>query len=626
MVMARLLKDETLCAEWKLFLEMHYKSDIETIALEYPTKHTLTIDFELLDKTKSKLSDLLADQPFRSIYNAGEAIKEIDTSIDEKLNLEIRVAKFNEMYPCIPPNKLRTTHLGNLLSIEGFVRKVTSVAPKMMIGAFQCQKCGTVIKIDQNETLLTEPLECYEGQGGCGRTSSFRLLSNFSTFKDWQKIRIQEPPEDVKLGNQPEKIDSYVLDDLVQTVIPGDRVVFTGVLQTMPKRIAGQTSTVFNQYFDVNHIEVKQTAYTSVDISDEEEKQIIEYSKSPRLHKMLRGSFAPSIYGYDDLKDVLVVQLFGSDTITHVDGTFRRGDIHVLLVGDPGTAKSIFLESSHLLAPRAIFIEGPQATGAGLTTVAVKDDFGEGQWTIEAGALPQADLGMACIDEFEKMEKNDRDKIHRAMEQQKVTATKAGLNVTLNARCAILAAANPIEQSFDIYNPFGPQINLPSTILSRFDYIFTLVDKINSEQDIKLAEHVISSRIDAESVAPEISPDMFKKYIAYAKDKHHPVVTKKIKGKIAGHYNELRQKYSKKYDDDVDVDLVTPRQLETILRSAAANARIFLRDEILLEDVDYAIKLMNYTYRSRNVRQQENTRINGDDVGDKYTMVKENKK
>ncbi len=601
--MARLLKDETLCAEWKLFLETHYKSDIETIALEYPERRTLTIDFDLLDKANSKLSDLLASQPFRSLYNASEAIKEIDTSIDEKLNLSVRVTNLNELYPCIPPNKLRTAHMGNLLSIEGFVRKATSVAPKMIVGAFQCQKCGAIIRIEQDEILLKEPSECYEDQGGCGRMSSFKLSMNLSTFKDWQKIRIQEPPEDVRLGDQPEKIDCYVLDDLVQVVIPGDRVVFTGVLQTMPKRISGYRCATFDQYFDVNHIEVKQTAYASIDISDADKQQIITYSKSPRLHEMLRGSIAPSIYGYGDLKDVLAIQLFGSDTITHVDGTFRRGDLHVILVGDPGTAKSVFLESAYLLAPRAIFIEGPQATGAGLTTVAVKDDFGEGQWTIEAGALPQADLGMACIDEFEKMDPNDRDKIHRAMEQQKVTATKAGLNVTLNARCSILAAANPKEQSFDIFKPYAPQINLPSTILSRFDYIFTLVDKIDPDHDIKLAEHVISSRIDVGSVAPEISPDMCKKYIAYAKDKHHPVVTEKIKGKIAEHYNELRQKYSKKEEDD-DVDLITPRQLETILRSAGANARMFLRDEILPNDVEYAIKLMNCAYMSRNVRHQ----------------------
>ena len=599
--MVRMLKDETICANWTVFLEEHYKSDIETIALEYPTKQTLTIDFVLLDKEDSSLADLLIDQPFKALYNAREAIKEIDTSTDEKLNLEIRIANLNEMYPCIPPNKLRAEHLGNLLSIEGFVRKTTSPAQKMMVGAFQCNKCGAVIRVEQDEILLTEPSECYEDQSGCGRVSSFKLLTNLSTLKDWQKIRIQEPPEDVKLGNQPEKIDSYVLDELVQMVIPGDRVIFTGVLLILPKRIAGQTSTVFNKYFDVNHITVKQTAYTSIDVSDDEKQQIINYSKSPRLHEMLRNSIAPSVYGYENLKDTLVVQLFGSDTFTHMDGTFRRGDIHILIVGDPGTAKSVFLEAAYLLAPRAIFIEGPQATGAGLTTVAVKDDFGEGQWTIEAGALPQADLGMACIDEFEKMDPNDRDKIHRAMEQQKVTATKAGLNVTLNARCSILAAANPKDQSFDEYKPIAPQIDLPPTILSRFDYIFTLVDRPNVEKDMKLAKHIISSRIDPKSVAPEISPDMFKKYIAYAKDKHHPIITEKIKEKTAKHYKELRQKYSKE-DEDL-AETVTPRQLETILRSAGANARLFLRDKILLEDVEYAVKLMDGAYASRGLRQ-----------------------
>lgn len=607
--MVRTLKDETLCAEWKLFLETYCKSDIETVALGYPTKHTLIIDFVTLDKANSKLADLLVSKPHRTLYNAEEAIKEIETTHPSPLHLNIAIKNLSEIYPSIPPNKLRTKHFGNLISIEGFVRKTTSVAPKMVVGAFMCGKCGCVIRIDQTDTILKEPTECYEDQGGCGRMSSFMLSTNLSSFTDWQKVRIQEPPEDVRLGDQPEKIDGHILDELVHIVVPGDRVVFTGMLQAIPKRISGKTSTVFTQYFDVNHIDVKHTAYASVDLSDEDIKQIKEIAKSPKLHERLRDSIAPSVYGYADIKDAIVIQLFGSDSFVHIDGTFRRGDIHIILVGDPGTAKSIFLEAGCLLAPRAVFIEAPQATGAGLTTVAVKDDFGEGQWTIEAGALPQADQGMACIDEFEKMDEHDRDKIHRAMEQQKVTATKAGLNVTLNARCSILAAANPRDHCFDEYNDISSQINLPSTILSRFDFIFALQDNPDKERDMKLARHVIESRINSDSVAPDITPDLFKKYIAYAKSKIHPIVTNEIKEVIAEQYTKLRQTFDqiKKENainntDKTINEIITPRQLETIIRSAGANARMFLREKILLEDVEYAIKIMNGAYKSRGIR------------------------
>ena len=271
--MVRLLKDETLVTQWKDFFEKNYKREIETVALTYPDECSIDIEFETLDKHNQELAEKLHDLPYKSIFNAEIALKEIDTA-SGNIPLHLRVKNLHEIYSCIPPNKLRTRDMGQLISVEGFVKNTTPVRPKTTVGAFQCGKCGVVIRVEQNDLFLTEPKECYENQSGCGRAASFTFSKNLSTSVDFQKLKIQEPPEDVKRGEQPEKLIAHLEDDLVHSVVPGDRVVLTGILQMQPKRINNRISTVNETYLEVNHVDVKQTVYASVDWTDGDENKI----------------------------------------------------------------------------------------------------------------------------------------------------------------------------------------------------------------------------------------------------------------------------------------------------------------------------------------------------------------
>jgi len=593
-----LLTDKSQVARWVTYFEEHHKGNIETIASNYPNCHSITIDYTSLDEETA--SDLLA-QPYKAIFNAEQALKSIDT-VNGNLDIKLHITNLDAFFPCIPPNKLRAQHLGQFISVDGFIRKTTSVRPKLEIAAFRCQKCGAIIRIEQNERTIIEPSDCSEDQGGCGRISTFQLIDNLSKTTDHQKILLQEPPEDIKQGEQAEKLTAYLEDDLVHLVVPGDRIIFTGIYRMQPKRIGNKLSTVYDTFLDVNNVQIKHTAYSSMNLSADDEKEIKKLAKSTDIVDKIYGSIAPSIFGYEDIKRAIMLQLFSSDNIIHEDGTFRRGDIHILLMGDPGIAKSVILESAHLISPRAIFIEGPLASGAGLTAVAVKDDFGDGQWTIEAGALPQADQGLAVIDEFEKMDVEDRDKIHRAMEQQKVTVTKAGLNVTLNARCAILAAANPKAGSFDMMEPLMGQVDLPPPILSRFDALFVMTDKVNTQADIELGKRIVHAHVDAKSTTPPFSTELLKKYILYAKTNFHPALTDALGEQIAGFYSNLR----KQLNNDI-TESITPRQIESVIRFSKAKARLHLRNEVSSEDVEYAIGVLESAY---NTRLRESSELN----------------
>jgi len=233
--MTRLFSDENIIAQWTNFFEKQCKGDIETIASNYPTTKSLTIDGTKLDE---KLLTELTTQPYKLLFNAEQALKQFDTAYGQ-LDIHLRVENLKDIYPCIPLNKIRAEQLGQFISLEGFIRKTTKVSPRLIIGAFQCAKCGNVIKVEQTENILKEPTECYEDQGGCGRISTFKLIVNLSQFVDYQKVLLQEPPEDIKPGEQAEKIAVRLTDDLVHHVVPGDRIVFSGILTMQPKRNSG---------------------------------------------------------------------------------------------------------------------------------------------------------------------------------------------------------------------------------------------------------------------------------------------------------------------------------------------------------------------------------------------------
>ena len=386
---------------------------------------------------------------------------------------------------------------------------------------------------------------------------------------------------------------------------------------------------MFNIYHSLVSAEHENTPFNEIEISEEEQKQIIEISNRSDLYELLTNSIAPSIFGAGKLQMVkrsLVMQLFSGVSRRYSDGTRARGDIHILLMGDPGVAKSQLLSYMSQISPRGKYASGGGISGAGLTAAAVRDAFNDGRFSLEAGILVLADSGLAAIDEFDKMNNDDRSKMHEAMEQQKIHISKGGINATMRTRCAVLAAANPrlgrfshrAQSGLDI-SPMFEEVDLPPALMSRFDIIWLLRDDVVKEQDMQIAEHILSNRstgisetlieegreadpkvVDEESTMKkgyngedQLTISMFQKYIAWAKRTIHPVLTPEAQEQITNFYIETRTRDS---DEDNSVP-ITARALEGLVRLAEANARMRLSPEATAEDAKRALAMFrNWRY------------------------------
>ncbi|MEM0101247.1 MAG: minichromosome maintenance protein MCM, partial [Candidatus Methanomethyliaceae archaeon] len=400
------------------------------------------------------------------------------------------------------------------------------------------------------------------------------------------KIRVQERPEELPPGQLPRSIDCVLQGDLVDTIRPGDRVYVIGILQ--PRQESSRLAT-FSVEVDVNYIEISEKGMEEVKITPEDEKTIIELSKDPLLYQKIFSSIAPSIYGYEEIKEAIAYQLAGGVPKIMPDGIKVRGDINILLVGDPGTAKSQLLQYVAKIAPRGIYTSGKGATAAGLTATVVRDKE-TNEFFLEAGALVLADNGIACIDEIDKMRSEDRVALHEAMEQQTISIAKAGIVVQLNARTSILAAANPTFGRYVPQRSIAENLSeLPVTILSRFDLIFPLMDRPQEARDRAMTEHILSLHQGiAVSKTSIISPELLKKYFYYVRKNAKPKLSERAAKKIEEFFLEMRGK-SEGTDSPVPI---TMRQLEALIRLAEARAKLALKEEVTEEDVEPVIKLM----------------------------------
>jgi replicative DNA helicase Mcm len=613
--MADFLKDENLVTKYRIFLEDNYKSDIESIALIYPAKRSLIIDFEVLDRTSPDLADGLLELPYKHLFNAEEAVKQIDTAVG-KIELHIRIKNLPDICK-IDLRNIRAEHVGKLVSIEGLVKKRTEIRADVIIGAFQCQKCQAIIKEEQTSSeLLQPPSECYKTQGGCGRPSTFKFIHGQSILMDSQKIQLHENPEGLRGGEQPGKITVFFEDDLVDVVCPGDRVRIIGVLSLLEKRKGMFALKSFGYAINAWGNEPLEYAYDEVEITEDDEREIVAASKDPMIYKKIIQSIAPAIYGMTEEKSTLMFQMFGGTTKTTANGMRIRGDIHVLLIGDPGKAKSQLLYQIAQMSPRSVVCTGKGVSSAGLTASVNRDEFGDGQWTLDAGALVLADMGLVCIDEIDKMNVSDRDALHPAMEKQEIHISKAGINATMKTRCAVLAAANPKHGRFDEFIPIPEQINMPPTLLSRFDIILPVFDKPDREDDAKLATHILNVHINpkGENIAPSFSIEFLRKYIAYAKQNIEPKLTAEASECIISYYVDLRSSTDKSV-------AITPRQLEALIRLTEASAKVRLSNDADVDDARKAICLMDYYLRKVGVdRETGNFDIDMIEIGHSRTQ------
>lgn len=579
------LKDEELISEWKLFFQDNYKNNLETISLSYPLQRSLQIDYDVLDKACPNLADSLIDNPSKNLFNAEEAVKTIDTTTG-KIELHIRLVNLPE-HCRIRLNDIRGEHVGKMMSVTGLVKKRTKIQPTPVIATFQCLRCGAIIREEQTPSnVLVFPKECYKKQGGCERISNFKYLREESEFIDMQKIQLQNTPD----GLQDSNLTVILEDDLVDQVRPGDTITVNGILSLVHKMKGSQLLKQSEFIMNACSIEHEGKDEENIVISEEDEKKIKTFGEDPELMIKIRNCIAPSIFGLPVEKMVLALQLFGGVPVTGPDGTYVRGDIHVLMFGDPGLAKSQLLHNIAQISPRSVLCSGTGASGVGLTAAVVRDDFGGGKWMLEGGSLVLADKGIACIDELDKMNDEDRENMHTAMEQQIVTIAKAGINASLNTRCSILAAANPKEGFLDDINSIVEQIGLKPALISRFDVILPFVDEVKTKQDKMVANHILSMHSDSESVSSDSVVDIkfLRKYIFYAKQNYEPKLTAEARKALTAFYMKIRQVYSTK------TGLLTPRLLQTVTRVSQAVARMRLSEVVSEDDAKKSVALIHY--------------------------------
>ena len=555
-------KTKTSLAKFEEFFSTIYKDD----------ERSLTVNYEDLEMFDPDLADLLIDKPDEVIAASQKAIKNIDPLMkDAELNI-----RFENLNNNIPLSDLLSKYIGKFVSADGIVRKTDEIRPRIETGTFECRGCMRLIEVEQSSgNHISEPTLCNE----CGGRS-FRLLQEESKYIDTQSARMQEPLENLSGGTEPKQMLMVLEDDLVDELNPGDKVRITGTLKTFREERSGK----FKNYIYVNHIEPLEQEFEELELSEEDEKKILELSKDPKIHDKIINSTAPSIRGYREVKEAIALQLFGGAVKELEDGTRLRGDIHILIVGDPGIGKSQILKYVSKLAPRSVYTSGKGTSGAGLTAAAVRDELGG--WSLEAGALVLGDQGNVCVDELDKMRSEDRSALHEALEQQTVSIAKAGIMATLNTRCSVLAAANPKFGRFDRYKAVADQIDLPSPILSRFDLTFVIEDKPNVEKDRALAQHILKIH-QSSNVDYEIEPELLRKYIAYARKNINPKLTDEANKVLEEFYVSVR---SGGVEEDTPVP-ITARQLEAIIRLAEASAKLQLKDKVEASDAHRAITL-----------------------------------
>jgi replicative DNA helicase Mcm len=602
-------------SDWSRFLKSRYKKELGGLSREFPYRRSLNIDYreiEKFGKAGISLADELLENPGKVLEDVWDAIRsnQLIRTRDGKEPRGVNI-RFKNLPQKVGIRHIRSDDINRFISIEGILRKTTEVRPRIVEAVFKCPAGHFTVK-KQKYGKFIEPDGC--ATDGC-TFKKLELLPKRSKFVDSQKLRVQESPEGLRGGEQPQTLDIDVTDDLAGLVSPGDRVVINGILRSMQRVVRGEKSTVFDIFLECNSIEIQEKEFEEVEIDEHAEDEIKELSHDPMIYRKITHSIAPTIYGSENVKEAIALQLFGGIVKEMPDGTHLRGDIHVLLIGDPGIAKSQLLRYVVKLSPRAIYTSGQSSTSAGLTATAVKDEFGEGRWTLEAGALVLADMGVAAVDEMDKMQKEDRSALHEAMEQQTISVAKAGITATLKSRCALLGAANPKYGRFDMYGDIADQINMPPSLLSRFDLIFIMTDQPEQRMDLAIAEHILKAHAIGELIAqhrktpipgiteeyiqqqltpvkPDIEPSLFRKYVAYAKRSCYPILSAEAKEALVTYYLKLRG-----IAEQNKPVPVTARQLEALVRLAEASARIRLSNIIQQTDAERVINIVDACLR-----------------------------
>lgn len=635
----------------------------------------LVIDLNhLRSDGRGDLAGRIMRRPAGYMYALGEAARDVALAMDPAFNKTLKdkniligfEGSFGHQH--VSPRGLLASYLRTLVCVEGIVTKCTSVRPKLVKSVHFNPVTQDFTSREYRDSTAMEVGLAAGGRGNLPTTTLYPTKDpegnpleteyGLCRFKDHQTVTIQEMPERAPLGQLPRSVDVILDDDLVDRVKPGDRVQITGLYRAVGGASNGSTSGVFRTLIIANNVAVLGKDVGSVQMTPTDIKSIREIAERDDVLELLAKSLAPSIYGHDHIKKALVLQLLGGEEKNLANGTHLRGDINLMMVGDPSTAKSQLLRCVLNTAPLAINTSGRGSSGVGLTA-AVTTDKETGERRLEAGAMVLADRGVVCIDEFDKMSEMDRVAIHEVMEQQTVTIAKAGIHASLNARCSVVAAANPVYGQYDKSKRPQENIGLPDSLLSRFDLLFVVLDQLNAENDRAISEHVLrghryrkagadmepeplngtsgegagqeeqtESPEDAAQVWEKHHPllkaskdtreelvcqKFLKKFLHYSKHRVHPELTESARGHIASSYASLRSKQGNNRSLPV-----TARSLETLIRLASAHAKARLSHRVEETDAAKAVDLMRFALYheiASSMDEREDNNDGRDDVG-----------
>merc|ERR1719228_1720398 len=569
------------------------------------------VDYNILASECQVLAYFLPEAPTDVLQIFDEAARSVVTNMFphyDRIATDIHV-RITDLPLVEDIRSLRQLHLNQLIKTSGVVSGSSGVLPQLSMIKYDCVKCGYVLgPFYQDQQEEAKPGTCPE----CQSLGPFEINQVETLYKNYQRITLQESPGKVTAGRLPRSKDALLFGDLCDQVRPGDEIELTGIYSNSYDSSLNTKNgfPIFATVIIANHVVRNDEKAATDALTEDDIKAINALSKDERIGERIIASIAPSIYGHDDIKRALALALFGGVTKNPGDKHKVRGDLNVLMCGDPGTAKSCFLKYIQSIAPRAVFSTGQGASAVGLTAYVKKSQLTK-EWTLEAGALVLADKGVCLIDEFDKMNDSDRTSIHEAMEQQTISISKAGIVTQLQARCSVIAAANPIGGRYDPSMTFSENVDLTEPILSRFDILCVVRDTVDPIADEHLARFVVASHMvshprsdqtDVERMetiekklasatnlagVEKIPQDLLRKYILYARERVHPKLHDMDQDKVAKMYADLRRESM-----TTGSIPITVRHIESMIRIAEAHAKMHLREFVREDDVNMAIRVM----------------------------------
>jgi replicative DNA helicase Mcm len=593
---------EALRSRFDDFYERYCRELIDDLIVTFPSKRAILIDFANLAKFDPELARELVEKPDLVMEAAQESLrgKMVNVELGDR---EVHPRFFGQNVNTPLVMDVGAAYVGKMVKLDSLIVKRSEISPKARIDTYKCTYCGEVYKFRAGKDEPTEIcMRC--------RRKTLKHSPEDSIFVNLQKIAVQDPLEKLKGSIPTWQLEVFLEDELVNTVVPGELIELTGILRLRPRRnVRGKLEkNLYAMFLECVSMIPRQKEFSDLAINDEEERQIRELAKDPQIFEKIWKSVAPSIYGYNEIKQAIALQLFGGTPgKTLVDGGPIRSDMHILLIGDPGSAKTRILQSVQRLVPKGIYVSGKSVTGGGMTAVAERDEFSEGGWTLKAGALVLGSGGTVSIDEFDKIGDEDRAALHEALESQTISVAKAGIIATFSAKTAVLAAANPKFGRFDPNQYPASQFDIPTTLLSRFDLIFPIKDTMNQEDDRRIAEHILlqheaaGAKITDEKTfeqveMPPLDKELLRKYIAFAKRSITPVLHEEAGNKIKEYYIGLRQLGLKQ-----GTTPITPRDIEGIIRMAEASAKTRLSPVVEPADAELGIQLKEYMLKTLSV-------------------------